>query len=79
MSFEITEAEWVAAGYSPAWRESRFVASHPEWSGRTSELLAAYFTCQDEPASKTLEYEFVVQHVRACPWCIRQLGISPSR
>lgn len=69
MLIEIQERDLVSRGYSLADREQWFVSNHPEWEGRTKELLGVYLTCQSETGQSRVEFERALDHVNQCSWC----------
>lgn len=74
MLIEITERELASRGFSLADREALFVAAHPEWEGKTKQLLGIYLTCQsDHSENGHVEFEAALAHVQHCGWCGQQL------
>lgn len=70
MLIKITEAELASRGFSLSDREEWFVATHPEWRGRTKQLLGVYLTCQsDTPVKGHVEFESALFHIEGCAWC----------
>jgi hypothetical protein len=76
---EITERQLANRGFSLADREKWFVGFHPEWNGRTTELLGVYLTCQsDGHTSGQTELEAALTHVQGCNWCRSNLAVRKS-
>jgi hypothetical protein len=59
-------------------REQWFLATNPEWAGKTKRLLDIYLTCQERALDgKGPELDAALAHVRSCSWCKHQLA-SPQ-
>jgi hypothetical protein len=75
MLIEITERQLANRGFTFSDREKWFEAVHPEWTGRTAELLGVYLTCQsDLRISGDVEFEAALAHVAGCSWCRSNLS-----
>jgi len=79
MLIEITERELATRGFSLSDREALFLAAHPEWAGKTTELLGVYLTCQSDQLEKShVEFDAALAHVGYCDWCRSHLTVSHS-
>lgn len=77
MLIKITDEELASRGFTLADREELFVASHPEWIGRTKELLGVYVTCQSDCSTNGhVAFEDALAHVQNCGWCRGHLNRS---
>lgn len=75
MLIRITESELVSCGFSLTDREEWFIAVHPEWKGKTKELLGTYLTCQsDRVGASPVAFEEAFAHVQMCGWCRSHLA-----
>lgn len=79
MLIKITEEELATRGFTLTDREEWFIAAHPEWKGKTKELLGIYLTCQSDPSSNSrVVFEQALLHVQNCTWCRNRLKVRTA-